>query len=107
MSSLLRLEQQQTKFLKIHLALELAYFSFFLTHLELKQQLRSYTPGVPSKPNPIQTKMSKVYNRFQTKTAQNPYPIPTLSSYLHDLYRGVPPPRALDVVHFFLTGVPV
>ena len=35
MSSLLRLEQQQKRFLKIHF--EFAYFSFFLTHLELKQ----------------------------------------------------------------------
>ena len=34
-SSQLRLEQQQNRFLKIHF--EFAYFSFFLTHLELKQ----------------------------------------------------------------------
>ena len=36
--------------LQIHF--EFAYFSFFLTHLELKQQIRSYTPVVPSKTIP-------------------------------------------------------
>ena len=35
MSSLLRLGQQQNRFLKGHF--EFAYFSFFHTHLELKQ----------------------------------------------------------------------
>ena len=35
MSSLIRLEQQPKRFLKIHF--ESAYFSFFLSHLELKQ----------------------------------------------------------------------
>ena len=35
MSSLLRLEQQQKRFFKTHF--EFAYFSFFVTHLELKQ----------------------------------------------------------------------
>ena len=34
-SLLLRLEQQQKRFLKIYF--EFAYFSFFLTHLELKR----------------------------------------------------------------------
>ena len=34
MSSILILEQQQNRFLKIHF--EFAYFSFFLGHLELK-----------------------------------------------------------------------
>ena len=37
-------------FLKIHF--EFAYFSFFLTHLDLKQ-IRSYTPEIPWKPYPI------------------------------------------------------
>ena len=35
LSSLLRLEQQQKRYLKIHF--DFAYFSFFLTHLEFKQ----------------------------------------------------------------------
>ena len=48
MLSLLRLERKQ-KIIQIHF--EFAYFSFFLTHLELKQ-ISSYTPAVPSKTIP-------------------------------------------------------
>ena len=51
MSLLLRLERQQKRFLKIHF--EFAYYSFLLTHLELKRQTRSYTPVFPQKPYPI------------------------------------------------------
>ena len=38
----------------------------------------------------FQTKMGKVYTRFQTKTAQNP----TLwgGTYIYGLYKGVHPP---------------
>ena len=50
MSSLVRSERQQKKILKIHF--EFAYFSRFLFHLDLKQQIRSYTPVVPSKAIP-------------------------------------------------------
>ena len=49
-SSLVRSERQQKKILKIHF--EFAYFSRFLFHLDLKQQIRSYTPVVPSKAIP-------------------------------------------------------
>ena len=55
MSSLLRLEQQQKRFLN-----ELAYIAFFPAHLELKRTR-------------FQTNMGKIYTRFQTKTAQKPY----------------------------------
>ena len=34
--------------------------------------------------------MSKVYTRFQTKTAQNPHPMG--GTYLYGLYKGVQPP---------------
>ena len=44
--SLLRLERKQ-KILQIHF--EFAYFSFFLTHLQLKRWIRSYTPVILSK----------------------------------------------------------
>ena len=47
MSPLLRLEQQQKRFLKFHF--EVAYSSFVLTHLELKREKRSYTLVIPSK----------------------------------------------------------
>ena len=42
-----RFRAQTKRFLKIHL--EFAYYLFFLIHLELKWQLRSYTPVGPSK----------------------------------------------------------
>ena len=54
------------RFLKIHF--EFVYYSFFLgIHLELKQQIRSYTPVVPSETIPdSRPKWAKIYNRFQT-----------------------------------------
>ena len=94
--------------LQIHF--EFACFYFVLIHLELKRQIRSYTP----QPRPqgafpkarekrpgdevvhsrsslenharFQTKMSKVYTRFNTKQAQK--------TILYRLYEGVslPPP---------------
>ena len=41
----------------------------------------------------FQTKMGKVYTRFQTKMAQKPYPMGG-GTYLYSLYKGVnsPPP---------------
>lgn len=50
MSSLLSLQRQQKTFLKFHL--EFVYYSLFLIHLGLKQQIRLYTPVVPSKTTP-------------------------------------------------------
>ena len=44
---------------------QFVYCSFFLNHLELKRQIRLYTPVVSS----------KIYNRLQTVTAQNPHPL--------------------------------
>ena len=49
MLSLLRLKRKQ-KNSSIHF--EFVYFLFFLTHLELKRQIRSYTHIVPSKTIP-------------------------------------------------------
>ena len=34
--------------------------------------------------------MVKIYSRFQTKTAQNPYPLEWHILYLYSLYREVP-----------------
>ena len=74
MSSLLRLGQQQNRFLKIHF--EFAYFSFFITHLELKQKyVRTCHRSSLETRTRFQTKMSKIYTRFQTKEAQKPYPL--------------------------------
>ena len=72
-SSLLRLEQEQKRSLQIHF--EFAYFSFFLTHLELKQWIRSYTPTSSLENHTrFQTQMGKVYTRFFRPTAQKPFP---------------------------------
>ena len=71
MSSLLKLEKQQKRFLKIHF--EFSCFSFFLTHLELKQKyVRTCHRSSLENHTRFQAKMSKVYTRFQTKRAQNP-----------------------------------
>ena len=62
------------KFLKI--PFKFAHFPFFPNHLELKQQIHTFFPVVPSETIParFQTKMGKLYTSFQTKTAQKPYP---------------------------------
>ena len=39
--------------------------------------------------------MGKVYTRFQTKTAQKPYPMG--GTYLYGLYKGVPP--GIEEIH--------
>ena len=52
----------------------------------MKRKIRSYTPVVPSKTRltRFRTKMAKVYNRFQTESAQKPYPFGLHT--LYDLY---------------------
>ena len=68
MSSLLRLERQQKTFLKLRV--EFAYFSFFLiynTFIHFLSLLENHTR--------FQTGVGKVYTRFQTETAQKPYPL--------------------------------
>ena len=49
-------------------------------------------------PTRFQTKMDKVYARFQTKTAPKPYPMG--GTYLYGLYKGVPTPPGLKVMVF-------
>ena len=94
-SSLFRLERNQ-KFLQLHL--EFAYFSFFCsfgiktinTFIHSRSSLENHTW--------YQTKIGKIYTRFQTKTAQKPYSfllgrqIPTV----YGLYKGVPPGTEFD-----------
>ena len=89
LSSLFRLEQQQKTVLKIHF--EFAYFSFFLSHLVLKQEIRSYTPVVPLDTIPDSIpKWSKSISVFRPKRRKNH----TLwgGTYLYGLYRGLRPP---------------
>ena len=56
------------RFLKI--LVEFAYYFFFMINLELKQQIRSIILVFPRKPYPNsdQTKLDKVYTRFQIQT---------------------------------------
>ena len=87
MSSLLRLERKQ-KSLQMHF--EFAYFYFVLIHLELKRQLHSYAPVVPSKTIPdSRPKLAKCIPVFTPKRPKNH----TLwgNTYLYGLYKGVPP----------------
>ena len=89
LSSLLRLERQQTRFLKIHF--ELAYFSFSLVHLKLKRQTRLYTPVVSSKTIPdSRPKWAKSIPVFRPKRRKNH----TLwgGTCLYSLYKRVHPP---------------
>ena len=47
-------------------------------------------PQFPRKPNPIPDQNGQSVCRFQTKTAQKPYPMGR--TYPYGLYKGVPPP---------------
>ena len=90
----------QTK--KIHqIYFEFAYFSFFLTHLELKRQTRPYIPVVPSKTIPhFRPKWAKCIPVFRPKRRKNP--TRWGGTYLYSFYRyhvpwvtpPPPPPRA-------------
>ena len=73
---------------------EFAYFSFFLTHLELKRKLRSYTSVVPSKTIPdSRPKWAKCIFVFRPKRRKNPTRWGgTYVSYI----RESPPPPTQD-----------
>ena len=77
------------KVLQIHV--EFAYFSFFLTRLELKRLRRSYNPVVPSKTIPdSRPKWAKCIPVFRPKRHKNP--TRWGGTYLRSLYKGVLPP---------------
>ena len=92
LSSLLRLEQQQKRFLKIHV--EIAYFSFFLSYSFGIETINTFVHSRSSLVNHtlFQTKMNKVCNRFQTKTAQKPYPLGRHILIWHISIGEYPPP---------------
>ena len=71
--SLLRLESQQQRFLKTHFN---EYFSSlsYLFGIETTNKF-IHSRSFQENHTRFQTKMGKVYNRFQTKTAQKPYPL--------------------------------
>ena len=74
------------------------------TFIHFRSSLKNHTR--------FQTKMGKVYIRFQTKTTQKPYP---MGRHLCSLYKGVPPPPRItpctnmdpdECVIFAYDGVP-
>ena len=73
MSLLHRLDSNKKRFVKIHY--KFAFFSFFLTHLELKKKYVHTLPYFLEIDTWFQNKMGKVYTCFQSKTVQNPYPL--------------------------------
>ena len=102
LSSLFRLEQQQKTVLKIHF--EFAYFSFFLSHLVLKQEIRSYTPVVPLDTIPDSIpKWSKSISVFRPKRRKNH----TLwgGTYLYGFYRGLRPPPPGQQISYAILAV--
>ena len=102
----LRLEHQQKRFLKIHS--ESAYFSFFLTRVELKQYIRSYIPVVRLKSisdsRPKRAKSISVFRPKRRKTLPfgaahtlmayvREYPSPVVRSRPNSGEEGEPLPR--------------
>ena len=92
MSSLLRLECKQKNSsnpFRIYIFFFLSY-SFGIetikTFIQSRSSLKNHTR--------FQTKMGKVYTRFQTKTAQKPDPVG--DTYLYSLCKGVPPPPGVQ-----------
>ena len=83
------------KILQIHF--EFAYFSFFLTNLQLKRWIRSYTPVIPSKTiSDSRPKWAKCIPVFRPKRRKNP--TRWGGTYLYNLYKGVPlPPGSLSM----------
>ena len=84
----------------------LQHFSFFLSYSFGIETVNTFIHSRSSLENHtrFQTKMGKVYTRFQTKTAQNPHP---MGRHILGLHQGVnppPPSPPRDVVwHFGLT----
>ena len=74
----------------LQIRFEFAYLSFFLTQLELKRWIRSYTPPVvPSKTVPVSSpKWATCIPAFRPKRRKNP--TRWANTYLYSLYEGVP-----------------
>ena len=84
----------------LQILLEFAYYSFFLIHLKLKRQIRSYNPAVPSKTlhDSRPKSANSDYTRFQTETAQKRYPLGrrhTNMVWKREYIFSFPPPPAV------------
>ena len=95
MSSLLRLKRQKKRFLKIHC--EFAYFSFLLTYLELKWEIRLYTPVVPRKLFPIADQNGQSLYPFSDQNGAKTLPFGAAHTYM--AYTGEYPPRGGYLSH--------
>ena len=84
MSSLLRLKPQENDFLKSssNSHITLLFFSN-LFGIETTNTFLNHTL--------FRTKMGKIYTRFQTKTAQKPYPLRRHIPISNGLYKGSTP----------------
>ena len=82
---------------------EFAYFYFVLIHLELKRQLHSYTPVVPSKTTPdSRPKSAKCIPVF---TPKRPKTLPFGAAHTYTAYiREHPPCPSSRVDRFLLTS---
>ena len=91
MSSLLRLEQQQKRFLKIHF--ELAYFSFFLSFSVEIETTTTFVHSRSSFENQLDSR-PKWAKSIPIFNQNDGHKIPTLwgGTYLYGLYMGLPPP---------------
>ena len=94
MISLLRLERKQKNSsnpFRIRIFLFLSY-SFGIetinTFIRSRSSLESHTR--------FQTKMGKVYTRFQTQTAQRPYAMGQPGTYLYSLYLTIIPRARME-----------
>ena len=89
---------KKKRFLKIHC--EFAYFSFLLTYLELKWEIRLYTPVVPRKLFPIADQNGQSLYPFSDQNGAKTLPFGAAHTYM--AYTGEyppPPPGRLPVSH--------
>ena len=74
------------RFLKIHF--ELAYYSFFLIHLELKRHTHSCTPV--ENYTRIQTKTGKVYTLVSDQNGAKTIPFKAAYTYMANVRENLP-----------------
>ena len=96
MLSLHRLERKQNSFSNAFL---IRIFPFLSCSFGIKTiNMLISSRSSPENHIRFQTKMGKVYTRFQTKTAQKPYPMGRQIS----LYKGVPPPPGYQSTSYII-----
>ena len=89
MSLLHRLDSNKKRFVKIHY--KFAFFSFFLTHLELKKEICSYAPIFPRNWYLIPEQNGKGLYLFSEQNSAKPLPFGVAHVYVAYI-REYPPP---------------